>query len=252
LSTSGDGERVEELSLFYPMYNEAENLDEAVRRARELLPRVARTYEIILVDDGSRDATGVKADASVAADPLVRVLHHEVNRGYGAALQSGIRASRYRWIFYTDGDNQFDLGELPKFLEHREEADQIIGYRSPPRDPFYRRVNAAGFNLLAWILLGVHVKDVDCAFKLLRASIFERMELVTEGPSIDLEILARARRQGATWLELPVRHYPRRFGNQTGANLRVILRAVRELVRLSLALRGGAHAGDHAGDGGVS
>jgi glycosyltransferase involved in cell wall biosynthesis len=229
--------RVEGLSLFYPMYNEEGNIQEAVARAQRALPGVARDYEIIVVNDGSRDRTAELADAAAAADPHVRVVHHPVNRGYGAALQSGIRASRYPWIFYTDGDNQFDLGELPRFLALRDQADLIIGYRNPRSDSALRRFNAWGFGILCWILLGVHVKDVDCAYKLFRASIFEGMPLKAQGATIDLEILARARLRGSTWRELPVRHFPRRFGSQTGANFKVILRAFRELYRLKMELR---------------
>jgi glycosyltransferase involved in cell wall biosynthesis len=227
-----DDDRVEGLSLFYPMYNEEGNCREAVRRAQKVLPRVARDYEIILVNDGSRDRTAEIAEAEAAADAHVRVVHHPVNRGYGAALQSGIRAARFPWIFYTDGDNQFDLEELPGFLALRHEAELVIGYRRPRSDPWIRRFNAAGFNLLCWMLLGVHVRDIDCAFKLFRASIFQGMPLNAQGATIDLEILARARRNGAHWRELPVRHFPRRVGSQTGANLKVILRAFRELHHL--------------------
>jgi glycosyltransferase involved in cell wall biosynthesis len=220
------------LSLFYPMYNEEANCEEAVARALEVLPRVAEQFEVIVVNDGSRDGTREIAERLASSDPRVRVVSHPMNRGYGAALRSGIEASRFPWIFYTDGDNQFDLGELPAFVQGHLECDLIIGYRSPRSDPWIRRANAAGFNLLCWMVLGVRVKDVDCAYKLFRASIFEGMELRAAGATIDLEILARARRQGARMIERPVRHYPRRFGKQTGARLDVILRAFRELYRL--------------------
>ena len=223
--------------MFYPMYNEEANIEEAVARALRVLPRVAEAFEVIVVNDGSRDRTGELADRLAAAHPEVRAVHHPVNRGYGAALRSGIAASRLEWIFYTDGDNQFDLEELPRLLALRDQAEIVTGYRSPRSDPFIRRLNAGGFNFLCWILLGVHLRDIDCAFKLFRASIFQGMELKANGATIDLEILARARRRGARVRELPVRHYPRRFGSQTGANLKVILRAFRELFRLWAELR---------------
>jgi glycosyltransferase involved in cell wall biosynthesis len=225
-------DRVDGLSLFYPMFNEEENIEEAVARALRLLPRVAERFEVILVDDGSRDRTGEIADALSAADPRVRAVHHPVNRGYGAALRSGIEAARHAWIFYTDGDNQFDLEDLPRLLALRGSHEIVTGYRSPRSDSWARRLNAAGFNILCRFFLGVRVRDVDCAFKLFRASIFEGMPLRAEGATIDLEILARACRAGARVAEVPVRHYPRRFGSQTGANLRVIARAFRELFRL--------------------
>jgi len=231
------GGRVSGLSLFYPMYNEEGNIEEAVARALRVLPTLAEEFEIIVVNDGSRDRTRELAESLAAAHPEVRAVHHPVNRGYGAALRSGIAASRFEWIFYTDGDNQFDLEEIPRLLRLREQAEIVTGYRSPRSDPFVRRLNAAGFNLLCWALLGIHLRDIDCAFKLFRASIFQGMELRANGATIDLEILARARRRGARILELPVRHYPRRFGSQTGANLKVILRAFRELFRLWAELR---------------
>jgi glycosyltransferase involved in cell wall biosynthesis len=225
-------DRLEALSLFFPLYNEEENIGEAVERALRLLPRVADEFEVICVDDGSRDRTGSIADRLAATDRRIRVVHHGANRGYGAALRSGIAAARHPWIFYTDGDNQFDLEDLPRLVALHAEHEIVTGYRSPRSDSWIRRWNGAGFNLLCRLLLGVRVKDVDCAFKLFRASIFEGMPLRAEGATIDLEILARARRRGARIAEVPVRHYPRRFGTQTGADLRVIARAFRELFRL--------------------
>ena len=230
-------DRLEALSLFYPMHNEEENIEEAVQRARSALPRFADQFEIIVVDDGSRDRTGEIADRLAAAHPEVRVVHHPKNRGYGGALRSGIAASRFPWIFYTDGDNQFDLSEIALLLPMRHEHEIVTGYRMERRDPLYRKVNAWLFNCLVHALFRVHLRDVDCAFKLYRASIFEGMELRSTGAPIDLEILARARRRGARIGEVGVHHYPRQFGEQSGANLAVIVRAFRELFRLWGELR---------------
>jgi len=227
----------EGLSLFYPMYNEEQNIEEAVASARRILPPLTREWEIIVVDDGSRDRTGAMADALAATDPRVRVVHHGTNRGYGSALRSGLAAARHPWIFYTDGDNQFDLAELSGFWASREEADIIAGYRHPRRDSLLRRLNAVGYHLLCRLFLGVRERDVDCAFKLFRASALAGMPLRARGATIDLEILARARRRGARVLERPVSHYPRRFGSQTGANPRVVARAMGELLRLWWELR---------------
>lgn len=226
-------EMIDELSLFYPMFNEEENIEEAVSRALAVLPQLARRFEVICVNDGSRDRTGELADRLAAAHPdMVRAVHHPVNRGYGAALKSGIAACRYEWIFYTDGDNQFDLGEIPLLLALREKHEIVTGYRMDRRDPFHRKLNAWAFNLLVRILFGVPCRDVDCAFKIYRSSIFKGMTLKSEGALIDVEIFARARKNGARIVEVGVHHYPRRFGQQTGAKLSVILRAFRELFRL--------------------
>ncbi|MDM7916267.1 MAG: glycosyltransferase family 2 protein [Candidatus Eisenbacteria bacterium] len=230
-------DRLESLSLFYPMYNEEGNIEEAVRRAFDVLPRHAGRFEVILVDDGSRDATGEIAERIAAQDPRVRAVHHPRNLGYGAALQSGIRASRCEWIFYTDGDNQFDLEEIARLLPLRHQAEIVTGYRIDRSDPLHRRVNALLFNLAVRVLFGLRCRDVDCAFKLYRASIFEGMELVSRGAMIDVEILARARKAGARISEVGVHHYPRTAGAQTGAKLSVILRAFRELFRLWRILR---------------
>ena len=229
--------RLSSLSLFYPMYNEEGNIEEAVRRALTVLPRHAESFEVILVDDGSRDATPRIADAIAAREPAVRVVHHPVNRGYGAALRSGIGASRFPWIFYTDGDNQFDLEEIALLIPLIDENDVVSGYRIERRDPFHRRLNAWLFNVAVGILFGLRLRDVDCAFKLYRARIVEGMELASEGAMIDVEILARARRRGARIAEVGVHHFPRTTGSQTGAKVSVVLRAFRELIRLRRELR---------------
>jgi len=230
-------DRLSRLSLFYPMYNEEGNVEEAVRRATAILPRYADEYEVILVNDGSRDATGTIADRLSRTDPRVRTVHHPVNQGYGAALRSGILASRYEWIFYTDGDNQFDLDEIRLLLPFREDHEVVSGYRTVRRDPWNRKLNAWAFNLLVRILFGLRLRDVDCAFKLYRASIFEGMPIQSDGAMIDVEILARARKRGARITEVGVHHYPRTSGSQTGAKLSVILRAFWELFRLWGELR---------------
>jgi glycosyltransferase involved in cell wall biosynthesis len=230
-------DRVSRLSLFYPMYNEEANIEEAVRRALAALPRHADEFEVILVDDGSRDATASIADRLCAADPRVRVVHHEVNRGYGAALRSGIAAARYEWVFYTDGDNQFDLDEIQLLIPLCGSADIVTGYRVSRSDPWNRRANAWTFNLAMRILFGLRLRDVDCAFKLYRRSIFDGIRLRSDGAMIDAEILARAKRRGARIAEVGVHHFPRTAGSQTGANLSVIFRAFRELFRLWAELR---------------
>ena len=231
------GDRLPALSLFYPMYNEEQNIEEAVRRALSTLPRYAERFEVILVNDGSRDATAQIADSLAEGDERVRVVHHPKNQGYGAALRSGIRASRYEWIFYTDGDNQFDLDELRLLLPLRFDADIVAGYRMARRDPWNRKLNAWAFNSVVRLLFGLRFRDVDCAFKLYRAEILSGMELCSNGALIDVEILSRARKRGARFAEVGVHHYPRTAGSQTGAKLSVILRALRETVDLWRELR---------------
>ncbi len=228
----GSSDRLSEISLFYPMFNEEANIEEAVRRALAVLPRFTDRFEVILVDDGSRDRTGAIADRLSAEDPRVRVVHHRANRGYGAALRSGIHAARYEWIFYTDGDNQFDLEDLRGLIPFARDHEVVSGYRIDRRDPFHRKMNAWIFNVAMRLLFGLALRDVDCAFKLYRRSIFEGLVLRSDGAMIDAEILARTRARGARIAEAGVHHYPRVAGSQTGAKLSVIFRAFRELFRL--------------------
>lgn len=208
-----------------------------MRRAREILPRFAGSFEIVLVDDGSRDRTGEIADRLAAADSRIRVIHHPVNRGYGAALRSGFAACRHERIFYTDGDNQFDLAEIALLLPLSLDHEIVTGYRIARRDPIHRKVNAWIFNAAMRILFGLRLRDADCAFKLYWASVFRGVSLVSEGAMIDVEILARARLRGARIAEVGVHHYPRTAGRSSGGDPRVILRAVRELIRLRRELR---------------
>jgi glycosyltransferase involved in cell wall biosynthesis len=229
--------RIPSLSLFYPLHDEEENIEEAVRRALAILPGVADEFEVILVDDGSRDRTGLIADRLAARDPRVRVIHHPVNRGYGAALRSGFDACRHEWIFYTDGDNQFDLREISLFIPLRHSYEIVTGYRMNRRDPWIRKFNASIFNLAVRLLFDLPLRDVDCAFKLYRASIFEGLCLTSNGALIDVEILAGARRMGARIAEVGVHHYPRTAGRQSGASLPVIFRAVKETARLWRRMR---------------
>jgi len=224
--------RLPSLSLFYPMFNEEENIEEAVDRALNVLPDCADEFEVIVVNDGSGDSTGSLADRIASKESQVRVVHHPTNRGYGAALRSGIAARRHEFIFYTDGDNQFDLGEIGLLIPLIADSDIVTGYRIERMDPWNRKLNAWTYNLVIRVLFGLGLRDVDCAFKLYRSSVFEGMELTSCGALIDVEIFARAKKRGARVTEAGVHHFARRAGEQTGANLSVILRAFRELFGL--------------------
>jgi glycosyltransferase involved in cell wall biosynthesis len=227
------------VSLFFPMFNEEANIGRAVAAALVALEGVSRLCEVIVVDDGSLDQTGAIADRLAAEDPRVRVVHHPQNRGYGAALRSGLEAARYPIVVLVDGDNQFDLGELPKLLGQIDGVDLVTGYRITRRDPAIRRLNGFMYNRLARVLFDIPVRDVNCGFKVYRRELLERLLplLSSTGALINVEMLARARQLGARVTELGVHHYPRRAGNQTGGNPAVILRAFRELIALSHELR---------------
>lgn len=220
------------LSVFFPCYNEQDNIRRVYESADKVLRSMDMDYEIIFVDDGSKDRTGEVADAIAAVDPRVRVVHHPVNLGYGAALRSGFRAATKHLVFYTDGDGQFDMNEMPPLLPLMEECDIVSCYRMNRQDSIVRKINAWCWTKLVCFLFSMKLKDIDCAFKLYKRKIFDGMEMKSTGALIDTEILARAMRKGYTVRQVGVHHYPRQAGTQTGAKLRVILRAFRELFKL--------------------
>jgi glycosyltransferase involved in cell wall biosynthesis len=225
------------LSLVLPAHNEAANLGPVVERALEVLPRYAADFEIIVVDDGSRDATPRIADALAAADDRVRAIHHPRNRGYGAALTSGFRATRGDHVMFMDSDRQFDIADLRLLAPFVADFDLVAGFRKERNDPLLRRINAEIFNVVVRVLFGVHLRDIDCAFKVFRGDLLRSIDLTAPGALINTEIQAKARRQGATVQQVGVRHFPRVAGEATGGSLRVIARAMWETVLLWWRLR---------------
>ena len=221
------------------MYNEEGNIEHAVTSAVAVLAGVTDCYEVIVVDDGGRDRTAAIADRLAAENPRVRVVHHPVNRGYGAALRSGLAAAQYPLIVLADGDNQFDLGELSVLLRGLGTFDIVSGYRIARHDPVVRRLYAFMYNRLARFLFNIPVRDVNCGFKVYRRDLLERLlpQLRSTGALINVEMLARARKLGATVTEVGVHHYPRETGQPTGGNPGVIVRAFRELLELWRELR---------------
>lgn len=229
------------LSVIFPAFNEEANIRHTVESAREVLPKLARKYEIILVNDGSRDATTPICDELAEQYPEVRAIHHVDNRGYGAALKSGILAARYDFVFFTDSDGQFDLQELKELIQWSNQYEIVTGYRAHRQDPPHRLINAWGWKMLVRLALGVRVRDIDCAFKIFQRSVFDRVQIRSVGAMVNTEILAQAMSFGMRIHEVKVSHYPRRYGKPSGANLRVIVKAFRELFRLWRQLRNVTH-----------
>jgi glycosyltransferase involved in cell wall biosynthesis len=219
------------LSIVVPFYNEEENIEETVRQIREAFEPRTETFEVLLVNDGSADRTGELADELDAADPRVRAVHHKVNIGYGAALLSGFKAASHELIFYTDGDLQFDLAEIDKLIPLLDGADVVTGYRGNRRDPWYRRMNAGTYNLVIRTLFGVKVKDLDCAFKIYRKSIFDKVHANADGIFISGEILIGVTRNNMVIKEVEVTHFPRSRGTAIGNNPLVVLTAMYELTK---------------------
>ena len=207
-------------------------IEPLTRKAVQVLEGLGADYEIIIVNDGSTDGTGPVADAMAVQNSRIRVIHHPENRGYGGALISGFRAAAKELVFYTDGDGQFDLEELPPLLPLIEHYDIVSCYRLNRQDGLIRKFNAWCWGRLVGLLFDLPLKDIDCAFKLYKRAVFDDMELLSAGALIDTEVLARAKRKGCTITQAGVHHYPRTAGRATGANVKVILRAFKELFQL--------------------
>ncbi len=223
---------LESLTLFFPCHNEQGNVEPMVQKALEVGKSITDDYEVIVVNDGSVDDTAVIADKLAADNSHVRVIHHEVNKGYGGALQSGFRAASKAWIFYTDGDGQFDMGELPGLLDLTDKYDLITCYRKNRQDPMIRKLNAWAWGILVSLMFRLNIRDIDCAFKLYRREVVDSIEMHSTGALIDTEMLARAKRAGFAITQRGVTHYPRTAGQQSGGSIRVILRAFKELFKL--------------------
>jgi glycosyltransferase involved in cell wall biosynthesis len=233
-------DRVGRLSYFFPAHNEEANLADLVDEALAALPTIAETFEIIAVDDGSRDDTPRIADELAAAHPgIVRAAHHPTNLGYGAALRSGFRAARYELIAFTDGDRQFkveDVARLTARIDEPDSPDVVVGYRIERADPPIRTVYARLYRLANRIFFGLRVTDVDCACKLFRREALDGIRVESGGAFFSAELLIKLDAAGRSIAEVGVPHHPRTAGSPTGAKPRVILRAVRDFWWLRLRL----------------
>jgi glycosyltransferase involved in cell wall biosynthesis len=225
---------VHELSVVLPAYNEEPNVERVVRDCVAYLDGKGLDYELLVVNDGSRDRTGEILNRLATALPQLRPQHHPQNRGYGAALRTGFDAAAKRFVFYMDGDGQFDIKELDVILPLVTDEDAIVtGYRIERRDPFMRRLNAKLFGgWLVRVMLNVRVRDLNCAFKLIPKKVLNAITLESTGALINAELYGRAVRKGFGIKEVGVHHYARTAGVQTGAHLSVILRAFYDLFRL--------------------
>jgi glycosyltransferase involved in cell wall biosynthesis len=225
------------LSIVLPAFNEQANIADALDRARDVAERLSDDYEIVVVDDGSRDRTAELVSLRAVDDPRVRLVRHERNLGYGEALRTGFEAAKLDLVFFTDADNQFDLDELEGFMPLIEKVDVVAGYRIDRQDPPMRRFFAKGWNVLVRMLFYVPVRDIDCAFKLFRRSVFDRIDLESIGAMVNTELMVKLARSGASVVEVGVTHRPRTAGRPSGANPRVIARAFRELWGMRERLR---------------
>jgi glycosyltransferase involved in cell wall biosynthesis len=232
--------RVAALSYFFPAHNEAENIEALVDEALLALPSLADAFEIIAVDDGSTDGTAGIADRLASEHAgRVRVIHHAANRGYGAALRSGFAAASYPLIAFTDGDRQFRVADLARLLARAEGADLpdvVVGFRLRRADPTIRLVYARAYRFCLRLFFGLQVSDVDCACKLFRRPALEGIRLESSGAFVSAELLIKVRARGRRLVEVGIPHYPRTAGQASGADPKVVLRAVRDFWRLRLRL----------------
>ncbi len=221
--------KVPELSIFFPFWNEGKNIEQVVTKAIPVAQKVAQKWEIIMVDDGSADNTAEIAKKLEARNLNLRLVSHQPNRGYGAALKDGFASAKYNLIVFNDGDRQFDFSEVTKFLDKIKNADMVIGHRKKREDNPFRHILMNLLKVWDLFLFGFYFRDIDCGFKLFRKEALKKiMPLKSEGAMITTEILAKAKKAHLKILEVEVGHYPRIYGDQSGGNLRVILRAIRE------------------------
>lgn len=221
--------KIAELSIFFPFWNEEKNIENVVLDAIPIAEKVAQKWEIIMVDDGSADNTAQICEQMASKNEKLRFISHKPNRGYGAALKEGLENAKFKTIVFTDGDGQFNFAEVTKFIEKIDSCDMVIGYRKKRRDNLVRHVLMTMLKVWDFIFFRFYFKDIDCGFKMFKKeALIKIYPLRSEGAMITTEILAKAKRKKLKIKEVEVNHYPRKFGDQSGANLPVILRAVLE------------------------
>ena len=225
------------LSVFFPAYNDSGTIASMVIRAVQAAAELTPDYEVIVVNDGSADATPVIVDELARTYPHVRVVHHAKNRGYGGALQTGFRSATKELIFYTDGDAQYDPAELATlWARMTPDADLVNGYKISRSDPLHRIIIGRVYHHIVSLMFGLTVRDVDCDFRLMRRTIFERIDLEKTSGVICLELMKKIEDAGFRIVEVPVHHYHRAFGKSQFFNFRRIAKTGVDVLRLWFAL----------------
>jgi glycosyltransferase involved in cell wall biosynthesis len=220
------------LSVFVPAYHDEKNIDKVVHSAVTVLDGMQlKDYEITIIEDGSPDRTGEVADSLARQYAKVKVIHHETNMGYGATLCEGFISAKLDYVFYTDGDNQFDLNELRKFVAMIPFADIIVGYRKKKQYSTYRKVTSLIYNYILRWLFEIDYVDIDCAFKLFRRDLFDKITITTKDAFVDAEIMIKAYLLGYTSTEIGVRHLPRIDGMSTAARPSMVVKTIVDMYR---------------------
>lgn len=222
-------DKVSQLSIFFPFWNEEKNIERVIKSAIPVAQKIASKWEIIMVDDGSSDNTLKIARKLAEENPNLVVVADPKNRGYGSALRHGFQNAKYDLIVFNDGDGQFDLNEVSKLLAKINKADIVIGFRRKRLDNPFRHILMNLLKVWDLVLFGLYFKDIDCGFKLFKKEALKKiMPFKSEGAMITTEILAKAKKKNLKISQVQVTHYPRKYGDQSGGNARVIIRAIRE------------------------
>lgn len=221
--------KIPELSIFFPFWNEEKNIEGVIKKAIPVVERIAKKWEIIMVDDGSSDDTLKIAKRLASENSNLIVVSNDMNRGYGATLKDGFKKAKYDLVVFNDGDGQFDFSEVSGLISKIEKSDIVIGFRKKRLDNPFRHILMNLLKVWDFVLFGLYFKDIDCGFKLFKKSALSKiMPLKSEGAMITTEILAKAKKAHLKIDQAEVSHYPRKYGDQSGGNLRVVVRAIRE------------------------
>lgn len=227
---------ITELSVFFPTYNEERNIEKTVKRAKGVLEKTAKEWEILIVNDGSTDNTLQIIRNLSHEEKRIKIISHPVNRGYGAAFKSGLYSAKFPWIAFTDSDGQFDFSEISNFIEKQREtnADLVIGYYKDRKVSFFKKITSKMWEFVVLLLFGLKVRDIDCGFKFISKKVVDTIsKLESErGAFISSEFLIKAKKKGFKIVEISVTHYPRTAGTGTGRNLNVIIKSFVDLFRL--------------------
>jgi glycosyltransferase involved in cell wall biosynthesis len=233
LDRQGDSTPPVSISVFFPCYNEQDNVPKVAEQAIQVLDGLHADYEVIIVDDGSSDNTAAVADRIAAANKRVRVVHHPHNRGYGAALQSGFRAAAKELVFYTDGDGQYDPSELPLLLELCGPKTGLVnGFKLSRQDPLHRIWIGSTYNFCARLLFRIRIRDIDCDYRLIRRALLDRIKLTSTRGTICVELVRKLELSGCEVKEVGVHHYPRLHGRSQFFRVRSLAITFGQLLRL--------------------
>ena len=227
---------IDEISVFFPTYNEEKNIEKTVTDAEKILEEIANTYEILVIDDGSKDKTSEIVKKLISKNSNIKLISHKKNKGYGASVTSGLYGAKYNIIVFTDADGQFNFSEIYKFIETQKKtnADLVIGYYIKRKVFILRKLNTFIWQYLVRLFFGLNVRDIDCAFKLIKKEVVESIPKLEaqRGAFISTEFLVKAKIKKFKIIEIPVHHYTRVAGASTGANIDVIIGSFKDLFKL--------------------